>query len=75
MKHAIYINGNRNGYIPAQTGRTLTAGELIAALEQFDEDRPIYLRNDNGYTYGSITERDISASEDIDDEDEEEEEE
>ena len=73
MKHAIYINGNRNGYSPAQTGRTLTAGELIAILEEFDEDRPIYLRNDNGYTYGSITERDISASEDIDDEEEEEE--
>ena len=69
MNHAIYINGNRNGYIPAQTGRTLTAGELIAILKEFDEDRPIYLRNDNGYTYGSITEIDISASEDIDDED------
>ena len=74
MKHAIYINGNRNGYNPAQTGRTLTAGELIAILEEFDEDRPIYLRNDNGYTYGSITERDINCSEDVDGEEEEEEE-
>ena len=42
---------------------TLTVGELIEILEQFDYDRPIYLRNDNGYTYGSITERDIEDAE------------
>ena len=56
---AIYIHGKRNGYAPEQCGRTLTAGELIEFLEQFDESTPIYLKNDNGYTYGSITECDI----------------
>lgn len=61
---ALYIEGKRNGYSPDQCGRTLTVGELIAELEQYDEDRPVYLRNDNGYTFGSITERDISLSED-----------
>jgi hypothetical protein len=28
----------------------------MAYLELFDEDAPIYLKNDNGYTYGSIDE-------------------
>ena len=56
---ALFINGNRNGYTPDQCGRTLTVGELIAMLEEFDEDTPVYLRNDGGYTYGSIDEDDI----------------
>lgn len=54
--NAIYIEGKRNGYGPDQCGMTLTVGELIEILEQFDYDRPVYLRNDNGYTYGGITE-------------------
>lgn len=70
MAKAIYIDGKRNGYSPEQCGRTLTVCELIAILESFDDDTPVYIKNDNGYTYGSITERDID--EDFDDEDEEE---
>lgn len=62
---AIYIDGKRNGYGPEQCGKTLTVGELIEILEQFDEDSPVYLRNDNGYTYGSITERDITPAEEF----------
>ena len=34
----------------------MTVGELIAFLEGYDEDTPIYLGFDNGYTYGGITE-------------------
>ena len=67
-KKALFINGNRNGYGTDQCGRTMTVGELIAWLEQFDEDRPVYLRNDNGYTYGSIEEQDFIAEEDLEDE-------
>ena len=62
---ALFTDGKRNGYGPDQCGRTLTVGELIEILEDFDEDRPVYLRNDSGYTYGSITERDINAAEDL----------
>ena len=69
---ALYIEGKRNGYGIDQCGRTLTVGELIELLEQFDSDRPIYLRNDNGYTYGSITEEDINTAEDLGEEDEDE---
>lgn len=61
----LYIEGNRNGYSIEQCGRTLTVGELIEILEQFDYDRPVYLRNDNGYTYGSITEMDVIPAEDL----------
>lgn len=50
----IYIEGRRNGYNPTQCGKTMTVGQLMAYLEQFDEDAEIYLKNDNGYTYGSI---------------------
>ncbi len=63
--NAIFIEGKRNGYGPDQCGRTLTVGELIEILEEFDSDRPVFLRNDNGYTYGSITERDINTAENL----------
>jgi hypothetical protein len=68
----LYIEGKRNEYGTDQCGRTLTVGELIALLSDFDEDMPVYLRNDNGYTYGSITEIDFNTSEDLGEEDEEE---
>lgn len=61
----LFIEGKHNGYGPDQCGRTLTVGELIEILSEFDEDRPVFLRNDNGYTYGSITERDINTAEDL----------
>ena len=51
----LYINANRAGYAPDQIRSTMTVGELIAALGAFDEDTPVYLRHDGGYTYGGIT--------------------
>lgn len=46
----------REGYGPDQVRRTMTVGELIAFLEDYDEDTPVYLSFDNGYTYGGISE-------------------
>lgn len=46
----------REGYGIDQIRKTLTAGELIELLSEFDEDTPVYLSFDNGYTYGGITE-------------------
>ena len=66
----LYIEGRRNGYSPEQCGRTMTVGDLIAYLEQFDEGAEIYISNDNGYTFGNITED--SFEENYDDEEEEE---
>jgi len=66
----LFIEGNRNGYSPAQCGRTMTVCELIAYLEQFEDDTPVYLRNDRGYTYGSIRENDFSDDDGGSEEDE-----
>ena len=39
----------REGYGIDQIRRTMTAGELINFLAQYDEDTPVYLSFDNGY--------------------------
>ncbi len=53
----LIINAEREGYGTDQVRTTMTVGELIAALEQYDEDTPVFLAFDNHYTYGGITER------------------
>lgn len=59
-KEVVFINGKREGYAVNQCYDTFTVGELIEYLKyNFDEDTPVYINNDNGYTYGSITEDDI----------------
>ena len=64
-REPLFINANNNGYEPSQCGRTLTVGELIELLSYFDEDRPVYLRFDDGYSYGSIGECDFNTAEDL----------
>lgn len=54
MEKVLYIEGRRTGYSPDQCGETMTVGELIDKLSQYDRNIPIYLENDNGYTYGNI---------------------
>lgn len=44
----------REGYGIDQVRRTMTVGELIDFLSDYDEDTPIYLSFDNGYTYGGL---------------------
>jgi len=53
---AIMINTFREGYGIDQVKRTMTVGELINFLQDFDEDEPIYLGFDNQYTVGGLTE-------------------
>lgn len=60
---SIYINAKRNGYDEEQCGNTMTVGELIEFLQQFDDETPVYLKHDGGYTYGSITELDFEEGE------------
>ena len=62
----LIINAKRNGYAPKQCGNTMTVGELTRVLEDFDPDDKIYLSHDNGYTYGSISLRDLEEREDMD---------
>lgn len=69
----LYINANRTGYSTDQIRHTMTVAELIAALEEFPEDAPVYLKHDNGYTYGGINwndlEEDWSEDEDLEEAD------
>ena len=66
----LFFDTKANGYSPEQCGKTLTAGELAAMLSEYDYDTPIYFRNDNGYTYGNITEQDIDEREVFEDDEE-----
>jgi len=59
----LFIEGRRQGYAPDQISNTMTVRELIDWLEQFDEDEKVMLKNDNGYTYGSITESSFEEEE------------
>jgi hypothetical protein len=56
----LIITAHRNGYSPKQCGKTLTVSELIEVLQNYDEDLPVYLSHDNGYTFGSISENDLN---------------
>jgi len=67
--NVLFIEGRREGYTPGQVGSTMTVGELIEFLQEFDEETPVYLNNDNGYTYGSIDRWSFSEGEDEEDED------
>ena len=58
-KEVLIIEANREGYSieQAENERTaITVGELMRLLEDFDENTKIYISNDRGYTYGSVTE-------------------
>ena len=72
---AIIINANREGYGIDQIRNTMTVGELIDALSDFDEDTPVYIGNDRQsygwYTYGGITMQDIEETDGEDEEDDE----
>lgn len=59
----LFLEGKREGYSPDQVAQTMTVGELIEFLSQFDEDTEIYLKHDNGYTYGGITEYNFEEEE------------
>lgn len=55
----LFIEGTRSGYVPEQCEKTMTVNQLIEKLEELKEcenagNCPIYLYNDNGYTYGHI---------------------
>ena len=58
-KEVLIIEANREGYSIEQAENereAITVGELMQMLEDFDEDTKVYVSNDNGYTYGSVTE-------------------
>ena len=76
MKNNLILNTKRQGYGTDQCGETLTVGELIELLQDYDEDMKVYFGNDYRgsywYTYGSITEDDfyLEAEDNKEDDDE-----
>lgn len=54
-KSIVIIKAERTAYSKGDVIRyTCTVRELIEQLEQFDDDSPVILSHDNGYTYGAI---------------------
>ena len=50
----LVMEAERTDYAPYQVRETMTVGELIAFLSDYDENTKIYTSQDNGYTYGGI---------------------
>lgn len=62
MKNKVFIEANRIGYDPSQIECTMTVWELAHyLLDNFEEDAEVYISNDEGYTFGSISARDICS--------------
>ena len=73
--NVLTIEAHRDGYSVDQVYETMTVGDLIYELENYSEDTPVYISNDRGYTYGGISEDDLSLKYVEEEEEEEEEEE
>ena len=76
--NVLTIEAHRDGYSVDQVYETMTIGDLIYELENYPEDTPVYISNDRGYTYGGISEDDLSlkyVEEEEEEEDEEDEDE
>ena len=65
----LILNTMREGYAIDQIKRTMTVAELRAFLEDYDDETPVYLSFDNGYTYGGINEEKFELEENYDEED------
>lgn len=59
LKARVIIQTERQGYSPEQVNGTMTVGELKKLLEEYEDDSPIILSFDNGYTYGGLSRCDI----------------
>lgn len=58
----ITISTNRSGYsIDQVIDETLTVEELIEELRYLPGDCKVVFKNDGGYTYGYISDRDIDS--------------
>lgn len=83
MANVVFIDAERTGYTPSQVDETTTVRELERTFRslanEYGDDMPVYLRHDNGYTYGGITGWviEVEDCDDVDewDEDDDEEEE
>lgn len=59
----LIFNTTRDAYSTEDIRSTMTTGELIQMLEGYDEDTPVFLSFDNGYTYGAVREGNFEEEE------------
>ena len=52
----LIIIANKDAYSTRDVCGTMTVGDLKAFLEDLEDDTPIYLSFDRGYTYGALKE-------------------
>jgi len=65
MKDIVIINTRRSEYSAELAAeKSLTVGELIDILEQYDENALVVTGHDNGYTYGHLSYMAIELKED-----------
>lgn len=64
----VYISSDRDAYEPQR--KTLTVGELIKILEDYDEDSPVNIVDFNGFTkvYGYLNNFRIEAQSEVEEE-------
>lgn len=57
MKDTLFFYASRDAYSASDCiEKTMTVGDLLDFLQDFDEETPIVLNFDSGYTYGFINE-------------------
>ena len=57
MKSAVVFEVTREAYGIEDVRRPLTVRQVINALEEFDDDTLFIISNDEGYTYGKLTDQ------------------
>ena len=68
MRNAMVFEANKDGYgIDQIADGAMTVGELKSLLEDYEDDTLVVLSHDRGYTYGSISEYQLSEA--VEDED------
>lgn len=69
-KEVLVIQAKNTEYSALAVENTMTAAELREFLEDFDDDTPVVLSFDGGYTYGPVRQYDIGSEYFDEDEDE-----
>ena len=67
MTEYVVIEASRTAHNPSQVKQTMTVGELIDLLSEYNENSPVVLSHGNGYIYDGIMRYDFYTKE-VDDE-------
>ena len=55
----IIIKSHRDGYRISQVENTMTVGQLISYLQNFNENDKLYVSHDGGFMYSGVYEEDF----------------